>query len=222
METGQGQEAIVQLEKLVYSDPSNEEAHRELMKLYVLAGRRAEALRQFRRCAEAVRRELDADPEEGTLQLYRKILSKETRALPDAERQGIAHPAMDTIAVLPFHNDTGDPNLAYLSSGIAESLIKSLSQLAKIRVLAYSTVSRYKGRDLNPRRLGRDLMAGALATGRFVRLNGALAITAELVDTTDGSVLWGEQYQAKVTDILAMQEQIAQEISSKTQTPAHL
>jgi DNA-binding SARP family transcriptional activator len=215
IKTGQRQEAIVQLEKLVYSDPSNEEAHRELMQLYVLAGRRAEALRQFRRCADAVRRELDADPEEGTLQLYRKILSKEIRGLPAAEGQRMGEPAIDTIAVLPFHNETGDANLAYLSSGIAESLIKSLTQLAKIRVLAYSTVSRYKGRDLNPRRLGRDLMARALATGRFVRLNGALAITAELVDTTDGSILWGEQYQSKLTDIQAMQEQIAQEISSK-------
>jgi DNA-binding SARP family transcriptional activator len=214
---GQGDHklAIIQFEKMVAAEPSNEEAHRELMRLYVLTGRRSEALRQFRRCSEAVRKELDAELEEATLQLYRKIVSKELRALPQNELPQRAEASIDTIAVLPFRNDTGDSNMAYLSSGIAESLIKNLSQLPRLRVLAYSTVARYKDRDPDPRKLGRELMVRAVATGRLVRVDNALTIVGELVDTSDGSILWGEQYRPTQTDVLATQEEISREISQK-------
>lgn len=207
--------AIIQFEKLTGAEPSNEEAHRALMRLYALIGRRSEALRQFRRCCDAVRNELDAEPEEGTLQLHRKILSGALRALPQAELSLRIEAPIDTIAVLPFHNDTGDPSLTYLSTGIAESLIKNLSQLPQLRVLAYSTVARYKGRDVNPRKLGRDLMVRAVAVGRLVEADGFLTIIAELVDTSDGSRLWGEQYRPRQTGVLAIQEEISREISEK-------
>ena len=198
------------------SEPSNEEAHRELMRLYALTGRRSEALRQFRRCSDAIRKELDAEPEDSTVQLYRKILSEGVRASENIEHPLAGNTPIDTIAVIPFHNDTGDPNLAYLSSGIAESLIKNLSRLTRLRVLAYSTVARYKGQELNPKTLeGRDLMTRLLATGRLAKIDGALTVTAELVDTFDGSVLWGEQYTSKQTDVLAIQEEMAKEISAQ-------
>jgi len=211
---GQHRQAIEQFEKLVASEPSNEEAHRELMQLYVFTGRRSEALRQFRRCSDAVRHELDAEPEEATLELYRRILAKEIRALPQTESQS-NHMPIDTIAILPFQDDTGDPNLAYLSSGIAETLIKNLSRVTKLRVLAYSLVARYTGRPLNPKRLGRVLMARALATGRVARLDGELRVTVELADTGDGSVLWGEEYRSKKTNVLAIQQDLAREISAQ-------
>lgn len=212
---GANQASIELFEKLAASEPSNEEAHRELMRLYVLTGRRSEALRQFQRCSEAVHRELDAEPEESTVQLYRKIVANELRPASQSEATPGTEAPIDTIAVLPFRNDTGDPSLAYLSSGIAETLIKNLSHLTGLRVLAYSTVARYKGRDLNPRRLGRDLGARALAAGRLSKVDGALTVTAELVNTADGVVLWGDQYRSKQTDILAIQEEIAREISSQ-------
>jgi len=212
---GQHKLAIMNFEKLVAVEPSNEEAHRELMRLYVLSGRRSEALRQFRRCCDAVRNELDIEPEEATIQLHRRILAKEIRPLPQTGYGQETDTPIDTIAVLPFHNDTGDPGLAYLSTGIAESLIKNLSQLPRLRVLAYSTVARYKGRDLNPRRLGRDLMVRAVAMGRLSRLNGQLSIATELVDTSDGSRLWGDQYRPRQADVLAVQEEISLEISEK-------
>lgn len=116
----------------------------------------------------------DLDPEAGAANLHKII--------------HLARRALDTIAVLPFHNDTGDSNLTYLASGIAESLIKTLSRLPHLRVLSYSAVARYKTRDLNPRRLGRSLMVRALATGRIHKINDALTVAVELVDTADGSV----------------------------------
>jgi DNA-binding SARP family transcriptional activator/alkylated DNA nucleotide flippase Atl1 len=212
---GQDAAAVEQFEKLTASEPSNEEAHRELMRLYVRTGRRSEALRQFKRCWDAVRRELDAEPEERTQQLYRKILSTEIQAVPYRQPSSGNPAEIDTIAVLPFHNETGEADLAYLASGIAESLIKNLSRLTPLRVLAYSTVARYKGRDLNPRRLGRDLKARTLATGRLAKLDGTLTVTAELVDTSDGSVLWGEQYRSTQTDLLKIQEELAGKISAQ-------
>jgi TolB-like protein/Tfp pilus assembly protein PilF len=149
------------------------------------------------------------------MQLYRKILARELRALPETGVSVGREASIDTIAVLPFHNDTGDSSLTYLSSGIAESLIKNLSRLPRLRVLAYSTVARYKGRDLNPRKLGRSLMVKALAAGRLVKVEGALVIVAELVDTSDGTILWGEQYRPRQIDVLEVQEEMSQKISDK-------
>src|SRR5262249_31178272 len=105
----------------------------------------------------------------------------------------------------------------YLSTGIAESLIKNLSQARQIRVLAYSTVSKYKGRMLNVRSLGRVLGVRAIVTGRISRAATTLAIAAELVDPSDGSRLWGEQYQASQTDVLAIQNGISRDFCEKLQ-----
>jgi len=207
--------AIGQFEKVISGDPSNEEAHRELMRLYVLTGRRSEALRRFHQCCEAVRRDLGAEPEDATLQLYRKIVAREVKPLPQVQEAEAGAASRQTIAVLPFHNDTGDSNLEYLASGLAETLIRNLSQLPRFRVLAYSTVSRYRRRDFNPRKLGRDLGVRALVTGRLTKLNGALTITTELVEATDGSRIWGEDYRPQHTDILAIQDEIAREISAR-------
>ena len=183
VELRQFRPAIEQFEKLIQSESSNEEAHCELMRLYALTGRRSEALRQFHRCCDAIRKELDAEPDDTTVQLYQKILSKEFLAPTNIESLPGGNTPFDTIAVLPFHDDTGDPDLTYLSSGIAESLIKNLSRLTRARVLAYSTVARYKGQELNPKTLGRDLMTRVLVTGRLAKIEGALAVTAELVNT---------------------------------------
>ncbi|HYR90279.1 MAG TPA: BTAD domain-containing putative transcriptional regulator [Terriglobia bacterium] len=181
--------AIMQFEKLLAIETSNEEAHRELMRIYALAGRRSEALRQFRRCSEAVRNDLDTEPEEETQQLHREILTRAIGALPYPSGADSTEASIDTIAVLPFVNDSGDPGLDYLCSGIADSLIKNLSQIPRLRVLAYSTVSRYKGRHPNPTQIGRDLGIKALVAGRLAKLDETLAITTELVDTSDGSRL---------------------------------
>jgi len=211
----QHERAIAQFEALVASFSANEEAHRELMTLYVLTGRRSDALRQFRRCRDAVRSELDTEPEDVTLQLYRRIVSREIRALPRAEAAQPSQDSTETVAVLPFENETDDSEIDYLSPGIADSVIKNLSQVAGLRVLAFSTVSRYQRRDIDPRTLGRELEVFAVVTGRIRRLGDTLIVATELVDTSDGSRLWGEEYRVPQTDVLAIQERISREISEK-------
>jgi serine/threonine-protein kinase len=123
--------------------------------------------------------------------------------------------AIDSLAVMPLANDSGDPEMEYLSDGITESIINNLSQLPKLRVMARSTVFRYKGRDIDPLELGRELGVRAMLTGRVVQRGNRLIIKTELVDTNDGSHLWGEQYNRDIADIFSIEEEISSVISEK-------
>jgi len=122
---------------------------------------------------------------------------------------------IDSLAVLPFGNTGGDPEHEYLSDGITGSLINSLATLPKLRVMAQSTVSRYKVRDIDPQAVGRELGVRAVLTGRIMQSGGSLRIGTELVDVATGSQLWGAQYDRKPGDIFAVQDEISSEISGK-------
>jgi eukaryotic-like serine/threonine-protein kinase len=122
---------------------------------------------------------------------------------------------IDSLAVLPFENTSRDPDHEYLSDGIAASLINTLATVPKLRVMAQSTVFRYKGRAIDPQAVGRELNVRAVLTGRIMQSSGALRIGTELVDVPTGSVLWGAQYDRKPGDIFAIQDEISGEISEK-------
>jgi TolB-like protein/DNA-binding winged helix-turn-helix (wHTH) protein/Tfp pilus assembly protein PilF len=123
--------------------------------------------------------------------------------------------AIDSVAVLPFTNANGDPNMEYLADGITENLINSLSQLPKLRVVALGIVIRYKGQKIDAQKIGRDLNVRAVLIGRVLQPDDHLTIATELVDVTNGSHLWGEQYNREFRDILAVQEEISKEITEK-------
>ncbi len=118
--------------------------------------------------------------------------------------------SMDTLAVLPFANVSGDPNAEYVSDGLAESLIASLSRLQNVRVLAWTTVLQCKGKE--PLRAARDLGVRSFLTGRVLRRGDALVAEAELVDVRRGTRLWGDETPRKFPDASAA-EQIAREVS---------
>ncbi|MFN2455819.1 MAG: tetratricopeptide repeat protein [Pyrinomonadaceae bacterium] len=130
-------------------------------------------------------------------------------------RRRASRKAIDSLAILPLVNSSADPNMEYMSDGITESIINNLSQLPKLRVMARSTVFRYKGRDADPLEVGNELRVRAVLTGRVNQLSDQLMISAELVDVLDGTQLWGEQYNRKFSDIFEVQEDIAREISGK-------
>jgi serine/threonine protein kinase len=123
--------------------------------------------------------------------------------------------SIDSIAVLYFANAGGSPDGGYLSDGISETLIDSLSELPKLRVMSRSAVSRYKGKETDPRAVGRELGVRAVLSGRVTERGENLSVSAELVNATDDSHLWGEQYNRKITDALAVQNEIAQQITEK-------
>ena len=122
---------------------------------------------------------------------------------------------IDSLAVLPFVNVSGDPNTEYLSDGMAESLIIGLSRLPHLKVISLSSVLRYKGREIDAQSIGRDLGVRAVLMGRLVQRGDSLSIGAELVDSRDKSHIWGEQYNRKLADVLAVQEELSREISEK-------
>ena len=131
--------------------------------------------------------------------------------------ESVSNPAVleKSVAVLPFDNQNRDPDIDYLSDGITESIIHSLSQLSQLKVMARSTVFQYKGKDVDPRKVGHDLGVGALVMGRLLQQGDKLTIQTELVNVSDGTELWGQQYNRKVADVFAVQEEIAKEISEK-------
>src|SRR6202041_497465 len=122
---------------------------------------------------------------------------------------------IDSRAVLPFENASRDPENEYLSDGIAGSLINILATVPKLRVIAQSTVFRYKGREMDPQAVGRELNVKAVLTGRMMQSGGSLRIGTELVDVATGTQLWGAQYNRAPGDIFAIQDEISNEISEK-------
>lgn len=138
---------------------------------------------------------------------------------PPSSSSGVITPApvspwwRGKLAVLPFVNGSADPNAEYLSDGITESLINSLSQLPNLKVMSRDSAFRYKGKDADAETVARELGVRTVLKGR-VRQHGAnLAISAELIDATDSSHIWGQQYSRKPADIFTLQEKIAKEIT---------
>lgn len=123
--------------------------------------------------------------------------------------------AVDSLAVLPLATATADVEIDYLADGITESLVDALSQLPKLKVMARSTMFRYKGRQVDAQTVGRELGVRAVLLGRLQRLGERVVMRAELVDATDGSQLWGGQLQRDAADVLALQEDLAQEVAGQ-------
>jgi eukaryotic-like serine/threonine-protein kinase len=123
--------------------------------------------------------------------------------------------AIDSLAVLPLVNGTGLEETEYFSDGVTESIIGSLSQLPCMRVMARSTVFRYKGKEIDPQIAGRELKVRAVIAGRLLKRGDLVTLGLELVDVEDGAQLWSAYYNRSLADIFAVQEQIATEITDK-------
>ena len=124
--------------------------------------------------------------------------------------------AIDTVAVLPFSNVGGSSDTDYLSDGLTESLIDSLSHVPQLKVKSRNSVFRYKGKvDVDVQKVGNELGVGALLTGRITQRGDTIQVSAELTKVGDNTQLWGEQYSRKSTDLISLQQQIAGEIAEK-------
>ncbi|HWN99908.1 MAG TPA: winged helix-turn-helix domain-containing protein [Blastocatellia bacterium] len=120
--------------------------------------------------------------------------------------------AIESIAVLPFVNEASDSDAEYFTDEITESLINNLSQLPKLRVVPRSVVLNYKGRESDPRKIGRDLNVRAVLTGRVHRRGDTLSIQVDLIDVANVAQMWGQHYDHRVSDILLVQEDISRDI----------
>ena len=120
---------------------------------------------------------------------------------------------INSVAILPFVNDSNDPSAEYLSDGLTESIIISLSQLPNLKVMSRNAAFRFKGRDHDPLEAGRSLNVGAVLTGRLVKLDDRLVIKTELIKVADGSQLWGAEYNSSLADIFSVQDEVSKKIS---------
>jgi len=122
--------------------------------------------------------------------------------------------AVDSIAVIPFMNQDKDPNSEWISDGLTESIINNLTQLPNLKVIARSSVFRYKGRETDPIAVGNELGVRAVLVGRLMHRGDAMLISAELIDIRDNKQLWGDKYERKLADMLSVQREIAREITN--------
>ncbi len=160
---------------------------------------------------------LKRDTESGRSVVAQPSPAPPARAAKSADKpsSGKQAKAIDSLAVLPLENASGDPENDYLSDGIAESLINSLAQLRKIRVVPRAVAFQHRGAGLNPLAAGRELGVRAVLAGRMVQRGEDLIVSVELVDVDRQAQLWGGRYNRKMADLVALQEELANEISEK-------
>jgi serine/threonine-protein kinase len=125
---------------------------------------------------------------------------------------------IESIAVMPFVNEGGNVDVEYLSDGMTETLINNLSQLPRLSVKARSSVFHYKGKTVSPQTVGAELTVQAILNGRVAQRADNLILSLELVDARTGNQIWGEQYNRKTTDLVALQSEIARDVSQKLRT----
>lgn len=122
--------------------------------------------------------------------------------------------AVESIAVIPFVNQNNDGGAEWISDGLTESIINNLTQLPNLKVIARSSVFRYKGKEIDPLAVGKELGVRAVLTGRVMQRDDNMLVSAELVDIRDNKQLWGEKYERKLSDMLSVQRDIAREITN--------
>ncbi len=121
--------------------------------------------------------------------------------------------SINSVAILPFVNDSKDPNAEYLSDGLTESIINSLSRLPNLKVMSRNAAFRFKNSNSDPLEVGRNLNVGAVLTGRLIKLDDRLVIKTELIKVDDGSQLWGAEYNSSLADIFSVQDEVSKKIS---------
>src|SRR6185369_10285126 len=126
--------------------------------------------------------------------------------------------AITSIAVMPFVNESGNADVEYLSDGMTETLISSLSQLPNLNVKPRSSVFRYKGKETNTQAIGKELNVQAILNGRVVQHGQDLSLFVELIDVALDKVVWSQHYERKQTDIIKLQTEIARDLSNRLKT----
>ncbi len=133
-------------------------------------------------------------------------------------RAGTTAAAIESIAVMPFVNESGNADVEYLSDGMTETLINSLSQIPNLSVKARSSVFRYKRKEIDPKKIAAELNVQAILTGRVVQRGDQLTLNLELIDAQTENILWGNRYERKSSELVALQSEIARDVSNKLKT----
>ncbi len=208
-------EAETVLRRRLTLDPCCEMAHRTLMELLSRQGRRTDALRQFKTCVAALRRELNTDPSPETQAVYSSISgdSQHLNIKPDLQVLNAPVTGKPIVAVLPLENHSGADDL-YFSDGITEDLTTALSRFREIEVIARPSSFRYRDHTTPENEVAAALGASFLVRGSVRRAAQSVRISVQLVSAERGTTIWAEQYDRKTSDVFEVQSEIVSTIVS--------
>jgi adenylate cyclase len=209
------EEAIEALERRLSMDPCCEAAHRHLMELLARVGRRSEALRQYQSCVELLQRELGAEPDAETKDLYASLQRSEPAAAAPASSSAepSGGPAKPKLAVLPFDNLSGDSD-AYFVDGIVEDITTALSCFHSLVVIARGSSFAYRGRDTPERQIADELGAQFLVRGSVRRAGRRVRVNIQLLDAFASLQLWGHRFDHDLEDVFVVQDEITSTVVS--------
>mgnify|MGYP002714250349 CR=1 FL=1 len=224
----QGDWGVVGLaaERWLAHDPACEEAHRALMRAHIATGRRSDAIRQYRDCSDAVRRHLDAEPEEATTALLRRIRTGTgaSAASPAAvsvmtveeiqEPELRAVPVKPSLAVLPFVTLGGPSEGGGFADALALDILSRLSRLRSLFVIAHGSSFRFRDSPADPRSVGRALGVRYLVTGTIRLHGGRLRLSVELVEAETGAIVWSDVLDRRLDDVFTIQNELTARVAA--------
>ncbi len=211
-------DAMETLNRRLVMDPACEAAHASLMRLFLQTGRRSDALRQYRACVGALRRELDAEPGIEISALYasiQKIAPGDNRR-GNSNREASPEPAVPekpAVAVLPFDNLSGEEN-TYFVDGMVEDLITALSRFSGLVVTARGSSFRYRDRSVPDRQIAQELGAQFLVRGSLQRVGKRVRINVQLLDASGEKNLWADRFDRELEDVFVLQDEITSTLVS--------
>ena len=203
-------------QRLLQMEPFQEAAHRALMRYYMENGQLGAAVKQYRTCAELLKRELGIVPEDETSQLYAEFVRQRSTlgaALDTAmDSEPLPLPDKPSIAVLPFENMSGDPEQAYFADGIAEDVITTLSRFNSLFVIDRNSSFTYKSRAVDISQVAGELGVRYVVEGSVRKAGNRVRITAQLIDAVNGNHLWADRFDGNVDDVFDLQDQVTGQI----------
>jgi TolB-like protein len=217
MEAGERERAEAAARRLLALDPLREAAGRVLIQLHTERGEVAQALKLYETLRERLQRELGVKPEPETTRLYDAIREHRSVPPPSAERNTVTPPPLPdkpSVAVLPFENLSGDPEQQYFSDGITEDIIIELSRFRSLFVIARNSSFAFKGKSIKVQDIARELGVAYIVDGSVRRAGDRVRINAQLVDAATGNHLWAERYERDMSDIFALQDEVARSVAS--------
>lgn len=211
---GDARTQVAAARNLLALDPLHENAARRLMQHHAESGEQAAALRIFNDLCRATRAELGTDPSQATFDLARAIrdgaILPSTSDRPRAD--GLQLPRLPSIAVLPFRNLGGNADEDYFADGVAEDIVTLLSRYRWFFVIARNSSFAFRERRSSDRDIGRELGVRYLLDGSVRRAGGRVRLTAELIDAEKGVVIWSDRYDRDISDLLALQDELARHV----------
>ncbi|MER9668837.1 BTAD domain-containing putative transcriptional regulator [Mesorhizobium sp. M0203] len=211
-------------ERLLASDPTAEAAHRALIRIHAHRGHENAALRQFELCRAALKKHLNADPEEQISSIAASLQSRERteRQRPEPSSgaaslaQVLAAPTrrddQPSIAVLPFQNLSGDVEQEYFADGMVEDIVTALAHFRHLFVVARNSSFTYRGRSVDIKQVGRELGVRYVVEGSVRRAGDRLRIAGQLIDTSTGAYLWADRFDGTLAEVFDLQDQVASSI----------